>query len=192
MSLNQVTYVSWSLNKTNLWIRWFFFKIVIFLFLTFWFFKLLLLLNLCLYYNNFAKQTFWNMKKTMTQFFPLTSSSIHFFCFNLCSKNIIRFCIRIYNLLSIFIRVLSLLRWNVTFSHWFKVSVVWSTKGKTNIVELDVVLVDPFNIFIDIQYHPVKVVGDVAALQLSNVNLRKFIKKPNFYLFKRNDKCLFN
>jgi hypothetical protein len=50
-----------------------------------------------------------------------------------------------------------------------------------HIVQLDVVLTNPFNIFIDNWYHLVKVVGDVAALQSSNVDLRKLIKTPNVF-----------
>jgi hypothetical protein len=33
----------------------------------------------------------------------------------------------------------------------------------------------PFNIFINIQYHPIKVFGDVTTLQLSNVNIKKIM-----------------
>jgi hypothetical protein len=52
------------------------------------------------------------------------------------------------------------------------------------VVEIDVVPIIPFNIFIDVQYNRMKIVGDETTLWVSNTNLKKSIKKSNVCFFE--------
>jgi hypothetical protein len=58
------------------------------------------------------------------------------------------------------------------------------------VVEIGVVPIIQFNIFIDVQYNWVKIVGDKATLWVSNTSLEKSIKKLDVHSIQEEWKML--
>jgi hypothetical protein len=57
------------------------------------------------------------------------------------------------------------------------------------VVKTSKTLTFPFNVFIDVRYHKIKVVGDKATSQASTTSLGKFVQKSMYYLLKKNKMC---
>jgi len=47
----------------------------------------------------------------------------------------------------------------------------------------------PFNIFMDVKYHHVKVVGNETTFQPSTIGLGKLMNKSNILFIEKNKRC---